>query len=748
MIVFLTEKNIKLKHPPFSIHVLHEAMMLASSTQPNSRSTTTNPPTTTATTGNGGDECSSSTSPTNTSASDASSMDMLTSLMNANAAAAAVVKQETNTVASPLATPPIFTPDAVTLLQFSQLFQAQQAVAQFQRQQAAQAAQAQAQAAQQHQQIQAAQQAAVQAQQATQERKRSYPCTFQYCVICQKDVHSSKLPCHIRQCHVAKPMFQCPACDFTSTYSKNNVKSHMVSLHGLAGDPISYMDKYAGQVEEFMKLCFPNVRGRGRPMQGRSSPKSPISPTQRRNIIANNSLPNGRRATMPTNDLLANLHPPTPNFHPLRNLRFNPLQSIFPTAPTLHNNTTPHQQQHNNNNNNNNNISKSVKMEESGHSEPSTSMILQPLKPGENEQPKYLDQVGVLDWSLMNELQTKNTIFEETKSNMEIYIENISRKIETTPSRIVFHLSNQLVSQVELVRSQINLQLFEVMFAIHRMDTKVLDSQLVDLLATIAPTTCDTQLLRQKTTPNNQNEEFLLGLTKIERIEEKLETMKHMNGFTKRIGTLKGRIESIGEACKMVHENKALRQVIQMIVAVLNVAFFDDRTCCAVQGFSISEIDQILRSGPEGSTQNVLNLLITILRDEISVDLDDLFGLVGILEVVENIDFDGIGRELAEIEDLTWRAEKEMEYSGSNPQLAQFIDFAKSTTKTTWEIYNSVKSKIVNLTIYLGNPVARNSNNIDPRPLFCHIINFLRQLKIAIDSEAAGSESDINILSP
>lgn len=32
----------------------------------------------------------------------------------------------------------------------------------------------------------------------------------------------------------------------------------MVSLHGLAGDPISYMDKYAGQVEEFMKLCFPN----------------------------------------------------------------------------------------------------------------------------------------------------------------------------------------------------------------------------------------------------------------------------------------------------------------------------------------------------------------------------------------------------------------------------------------------------------------------------------------------------------
>lgn len=36
------------------------------------------------------------------------------------------------------------------------------------------------------------------------------------------------------------------------------------------------MDQYAGQVEEFMKRCFPNVRGRGRPVH--NSPRSPTSP--------------------------------------------------------------------------------------------------------------------------------------------------------------------------------------------------------------------------------------------------------------------------------------------------------------------------------------------------------------------------------------------------------------------------------------------------------------------------------------
>lgn len=60
------------------------------------------------------------------------------------------------------------------------------------------------------------------------------------------------------------------------------------------------MEQYAGQVEEYMKKCFPNVRGRGRPIHtngDRQSPNSPVSPqngqtsASRRGSI-NNSPPN------------------------------------------------------------------------------------------------------------------------------------------------------------------------------------------------------------------------------------------------------------------------------------------------------------------------------------------------------------------------------------------------------------------------------------------------------------------------
>lgn len=49
------------------------------------------------------------------------------------------------------------------------------------------------------------------------------------------------------------------------------------------------MEDYAGQVEEYMKLCFPNVRGRGRPIHGHVSNRSPVSPSSPKSTDSNSS---------------------------------------------------------------------------------------------------------------------------------------------------------------------------------------------------------------------------------------------------------------------------------------------------------------------------------------------------------------------------------------------------------------------------------------------------------------------------
>lgn len=69
----------------------------------------------------------------------------------------------------------------------------------------------------------------------------------------------------------------------------------------LQGEPISYMDQYAGQVEEFMKQCFPNVRGRGRPVHGNNSPRSPQLISQQKGPLNNRQLKNMRQRNFAVN---------------------------------------------------------------------------------------------------------------------------------------------------------------------------------------------------------------------------------------------------------------------------------------------------------------------------------------------------------------------------------------------------------------------------------------------------------------
>lgn len=324
----------------------------------------------------------------------------------------------------------------------------------------------------------------------------------------------------------------------------------------------------------------------------------------------------------------------------------------------------------------------------------SSSIIpIQPIKPGENAQPKYMKS---LDWTILNDLQMKGTVFADCRSNMELYAENIARKIENTKAFQSFVLSDDMRTVVEEVRSRVSIQLFEVMFAIHRMDIKVLNQNLVDSLLQIAPTNSDAQLLRKMENLSDPNEEFLLGLTKIDHIEEKLETMKHMYRFPEQVELLKENIIKYEIAVKVLSESRALRNVMQLVLAILNIGFFDDRQCLSINGFSVSDISSILSTNtPSG--QSVQSILVTILKDEINLDLDELFGLIDVLEKIENDDVNSVAQDLMVLDDKTVRAEKEMEHSGSNIPLSEFVENAKTISKERWEHFKSLKvsSKLV-----------------------------------------------------
>ncbi|VDO52606.1 unnamed protein product [Haemonchus placei] len=583
--------------------------------------------------------------------------------------------------------------------------------------------------------------------------KPSYPCTFQFCVICQKDVHSSKLPCHIRQCHVAKPMFQCPACDFTSTYSKNNVKSHMVSLHGLAGDPISYMDKYAAQVDEFMKMCFPNVRGRGRPMQGRSSPRSPTSPQQtaaRRNSQQSSAL---RRPSMvhPQHEMLA-LQQQQALLAAAQGM--NPL-AIFPQMV-----------------NNNNKLAASVLDGKLGQSECKAqklesadsldngvsssgsaedirnkfmgsrtlsnltlSMRPQTSRPGESLQPRYLRSIP--SGTILDKEQVKDTVFEAAPTALTAeVVEYVRDRIDDDSSL----LTEEQQQRVAEILRKVNLKKFEIEFSIHsidRLDMTVLPLERASLVLEAVPSAADVERIRRFTAahPNSQwteAEQFVIDLAGIERAEEKLAVMVHTAMFDETTNTISEQLDSYATSAKLVQESEQLRMILQAILALLNHLNGSSLEEKVVGGFCTSQLAEVCSAQlPDGSS--VLQTLMTFIRDRAPY-ASDAADLVEPLSTTAKVPFLSIYEALLRLDEGNQRVQAELELLDfEHPVLAVRLSEMRRRLDEVAEKLVRVKDQVLVMLSYMGEALPRTESEFHPELYLSKLCDFLISLRLQND---------------
>lgn len=676
--------------------------------------------------------------------------------------------------------------DAATLIGLSQLFAAQQQQSLVQH----------FHAAQQHHNAQQ--------QQMLQDKKRSYPCTFQFCVLCQKNVHSSKLPCHIRQCHVAKPMFQCPACDFTSTYSKNNVKSHMVSLHGLAGDPISYMEQYAGQVEEYMKKCFPHVRGRGRPIHGggRLSPASPSSPqstesngsrrssgsfgsanasntapqrqythSQRRtsakqaaqlslheqllafakatqaahaagnenNISGNmrsftmfdaNSLINGNRggAASATADVKAGS---AIKFETTESSNNNDMDTSVSSSANVADDAVPSISATNSNSSNGNifDITSPLNSLKSNVGVVSG----QRLQPGENLQPRYL--LHQIDWEVLNDEQVTRTVFDTFNTHA------VLEKLDLTPFEPLLEestfLSEEQLEKIAQVRQQIHLQTFEIMFALHRLDLAVLSPKNVDLVAGIAPSAVDIHRFKNYEMSNSistlgDDEQFILQLSKIERIEEKLHAMLHMSHFSSRITEINEQINDLTKAAKLLQNSSEFHNILQLVLTCGNL-ISGDFNAQIVKGFRTScLINMCSFKFPPPSEAT----LLSVVAEAISKHFPEIvkFGeQIPIIEKAARASFLTLSTSIRRLESGHARVLAELQHGGVTPLVSDFIDTAEPLLVDLKDALVIVKDLLISTLQFFGEPVPYDeSEPFEPEEFFSKIAIFCRGLQKAL----------------
>ncbi|PAV56948.1 hypothetical protein WR25_04066 [Diploscapter pachys] len=376
------------------------------------------------------------------------------------------------------------------------------------------------------------------------------------------------------------------------------------------------------------------------------------------------------------------------------------------------------------------------------------SSVTQPVRPGENMQPRYLHTQ--ICWSVLNEEQARATVFAEL-STIENATEMFDGSLLTSPESPFILLSEDEAAKVASVRDKLKLQLFEVMFAVHsiaRMDLTVLGPELVQLVAEIAPTSADEVRMRQfervanDAPPLGENEQFLLALSKIDRLEEKLFVMQHMANFKQKTESIQESLNVLTEAAKSINSSASLKQLLQWILVLMNY-FIGDKTGKSIRGFRTSQINEICsRTLHNGET--ILSLLATTINS----DLHELKGAIDLLPAVNNASqemFMELSTAVCRLEEGNILAERELEFASANnaplTALAEFLEGARTQITQIFESLISSREELASMLLFFGEPVPRTEEPFHPEQFFFNLSSFLTSLQAALQPSESQSQS-------
>lgn len=651
-------------------------------------------------------------------------------------------------------------------------------------------------------------------QRTSKEKKRSYPCSFQWCELCLREVHSSKLPCHIRQHHVAQPMFICPQCKFSSSYSKNNVKSHMSTVHGLTEEPISHMEEYADEVEQLMKRCFPTVRGRGRPVHSNIRPSTASSSSTINTESCNNSRWNSissvasaskisqtrythsyRRRSIKhsAHEMTAHDHyssisnkriknenvyqnesevtigqapinisgqssPSEEDSSSTSNVPHNSIKGSYNKNISCSNKTNSYYGYHSGTNGYSDKCTLTNYQNEADHSEtianessPSSSEHVnhdaeletesndssiqdfdeeeQPFGHIDHIHPRYLPQ-NVNWWILTND-QLKGTVFESFRLN------EVLHKFQRQPCKLdgKFFITEEQLRQVQKVRQQLSVDLTKLRDALYNLDLNTLPIEQVDLIANIAPTSMDVFYLLDCESANptavvGENEQFLLKLAKIDRIEEKLHAMSFMGHINSRVTEILKSFEDLTNIMKTLKKNRGFRALLRVVLVFMNF-IIGDFTARTIRGFKASDLTKICATevcnSPKTTLLNIVASSTISEFPEVCVFRDTLPAL----EKASRVNFQELSATVQRFERDYLRFDLEASRLNNNAQMAGYREAIRNKVMEVKSSYRECKTGLCKTMRFFGELVDEDIGPEIPETFFASIATFYRQLQRA-----------------
>ncbi|XP_050304495.1 formin-like protein [Anthonomus grandis grandis] len=294
-------------------------------------------------------------------------------------------------------------------------------------------------------------------------------------------------------------------------------------------------------------------------------------------------------------------------------------------------------------------------------------------------------------------------------------------------------LEHPRLRNIAISRRKLGMTAEKVVNGINMLDLKQISLENVELLQRMVPTEQETKSYREYIVQKQnihvltEEDQFLLQLTKIDRISAKLAIMSYIGNFFDNVHLIQPQVHAIISASNSVKTSRKLRSVLEIILAFGN--YLNSAKRGPAYGFKLQSLDSLLDTKSTDKRLCLLHYIVATVRQK----FPDLLNFDSELHYVEKaaaVSLENISADLHELEKGMEAVRKEAEIKARGSHSLVLRDFLANAEEKLRRLKSDAKmaqeafSECVEF-------FAESSRTTDANTFFSLLVRFAKAFKNA-----------------
>lgn len=366
-----------------------------------------------------------------------------------------------------------------------------------------------------------------------------------------------------------------------------------------------------------------------------------------------------------------------------------------------------------------------------------------------------IHRLPVLNWVSMKPNEVKGTMFNELDDEklykeldfnefedlfklgnitlMDVDIDSVSTiRLKKKPEKMSLLDPNRM-RNVAITRRKIEMKDDEIVKSINSMDLQKLTLERVEILMRVIPNEQEVKAFKEfekekKNLDSLADEDrFMINLSKIERIQQKLAIMCYIGNFFDTVHHLQPQLQAVSDASASIYDSRKIRKLFEIILAFGN--YMNSSKRGAVYGFKIQSLDMLNDTKSNDKKLSLLHYIVKTIKRK----FPEVFNFdhdIRHLEKAATVSLDNVLSDIGELEkglELTKREYEARRDRDIPILLKDFVSNAddkvkklKSDAKHAQESYGKVVQHF-----------GENIRTISPNSFFSLFLRFIKSFKQA-----------------